>query len=275
MAIVFSGALLLAVFDDGLKEILTDPLQNPERWLETHPYITIGETVISEPSSSVIVLVLTIITLWVGLMFIKKSKKRSHFFWWGVSFLLTGTGAGLAGVSYQAFGYEIKCRGLETCFWTSWWEVAYMLCTVAGVGAAFIGIAYYIFSHQSQKFWMFYAVISSFVYMAIAVIGTVSSNRFLISFEFMVAFIGTGMGIISIQCLARYFIEKDSKTAKIVAIGAGMAATIALYFLALTSNFADALWERGIWFNANDVLHVLMIIWVLAVYWILAQPRTE
>ena len=275
ISIVFIGAFLVSLFGDELNKIQSEPLQSPESWLETHPYIVIGERVIAEPSSSVIVLILTLITLWVGLMFIKNTNRGSHLFWWGISFLLTGTGAGLAGVSYQAFGYELKCRGLESCLWTSWWEVTYMLCTVAGVGAAFIGIAYYIFSHKTQMFWLFYAVISSFIYMGVAVMGTFLANRFLISFEFMVAFIGVGMAVISIQCLTRYFKEKDFKTARILTIGAGMAVVISLYFLALTSNFAAALWERGIWFNENDLLHILMIIWVLVVYRLLLQTSTE
>ncbi len=265
------GAIFVGVFSGNLSEILVEPPRSGDLWFDSHPYLLIGDTVISEPSSSLIVLLLTVITLWAGLMFLRKGRESSHLFWWGISFLFTGLGAGLAGVSYQAFGYEIKCRGFEYCIWTSWWEITYMISTVAGVGAAFVGIAYYIFSGKAQKFWSFYAVASTLIYVIIAVFGTYSANRLLISFEFMIMFIGAGLAAISLQCLLHYFKEKDAKAVKILWIGAGIGVVIAIYFVALVSDFASALWEKGIWFNENDVLHVLMICWVLLVYRILSK----
>ncbi|MCK7485250.1 MAG: hypothetical protein MZU97_06595 [Bacillus subtilis] len=39
------------------------------------------------------------------------------------------------------------------------------------------------------------------------------------------------------------------------------------YFIALFSGHAIPLYEStGIWFNANDVLHVLIIVWAVAIY---------
>ena len=35
------------------------------------------------------------------------------------------------------------------------------------------------------------------------------------------------------------------------------------YYAYFLSEFKDALWEQGIWFTANDVLHVLLIFWML------------
>ncbi len=273
LGVVLLGAIFVGGVSGNLSEILVDPPQSSDSWFDTHPYLLIGDTVISEPSSSLIVLALTVITLWTALMFLRKGRESSHLFWFGISFLFTGLGAGLAGVSYQAFGYEIKCRGFEYCIWTSWWEVTYMISTVAGVGAAFVGIAYYIFSGKAQRFWSYYAVASTLIYVIIAVFGTYSANRLLISFEFMVTFIGAGLAAISLQSLLHYFKEKNSKAAKVLWIGAGIGAVITIYFAALVSDFAAALWERGIWFNENDVLHVLMIFWVLLVYRILSEKN--
>jgi len=41
---------------------------------------------------------------------------------------------------------------------------------------------------------------------------------------------------------------------------------IVIYFIGLTSGYAAHLWARGIWFNANDLLHLLLFGWVLYSY---------
>jgi hypothetical protein len=50
---------------------------------------------------------------------------------------------------------------------------------------------------------------------------------------------------------------------------------IVIYFIGLTSGFAALLWARGIWFNANDILHVLFFSWVLYSYSILRKSLID
>jgi hypothetical protein len=38
---------------------------------------------------------------------------------------------------------------------------------------------------------------------------------------------------------------------------------MAAYYLYMGSGFATVLWNRGIWFNENDVLHIGLILWMI------------
>ncbi len=58
-------------------------------------------------------------------------------------------------------------------------------------------------------------------------------------------------------------------------IGSALALVVVVYFIALISWFADVLWAKGIWFNANDVLHILMVGWVLYGYRTLATALKD
>ena len=37
------------------------------------------------------------------------------------------------------------------------------------------------------------------------------------------------------------------------------------YFIYLTGGYTQRLWAKGIWFSENDVLHVLVLLWLLYV----------
>ena len=50
---------------------------------------------------------------------------------------------------------------------------------------------------------------------------------------------------------------------------------IIVYYIALESNFASALWAKGIWFNEDDVLHIMMIIWILYIYKVLGKALLD
>ena len=70
-------------------------------------------------------LVFLLAGLWVasGVSFLRTRRGQRSRAWLGVALILGGVGAALAGVSYQAFSYELKCAGLELCRLTNGWEV--------------------------------------------------------------------------------------------------------------------------------------------------------
>jgi len=263
---VIFGLVMIVAFSNWLNALLLEPLITPEAWLESHPNLQIGNLIVSEPSSSLLIFLLAILYLRIAILFFRGHAGQQSRLWWGIFMLLFGLGAILAGVSYQAFSFELKCRGFDYCLWTSWWEIGYMICTVAGVGAAFIAAAYAVLSVMARLFWTAYALGSTLIYSGVATFGIISANRFLISFEMMIIFVLAGFLAIAANLSWQYRKTKNPLIMKILKVGVLLIAVIVIYFIGLTSGFAALLWSRGIWFNANDLLHVLLFGWVLYSY---------
>lgn len=264
--IIVIGLIIIGIFSGSLSVLLHEPQLTPDVWRQSHPYLEIGNLLISEPSSSLFIFLLAILYFRVAYLFIGGQDDQQSRLWWGIFMLLFGLGAILAGVSYQAFSFEIKCRGYDYCLWTSWWEISYMICTVAGVGAAFIAVAYAVLSQTARKFWTFYALASTVLYVGVVSFGTIAANRFLISFEMMIIFVMVGFLGIAVHSLRQYRQDRNPLIMSILKVGVLLVVVIVIYFIGLISGYAELLWARGIWFNANDLLHVLLFGWVLYSY---------
>jgi hypothetical protein len=150
-----------------------------------------------------------------------------------------------------------------------------MIFTVGGAGVAFIGIVYASLPERTYKFWHAYSLISTLVYVIVVIIGTIISNRFLISFEFMTFFCLIGGGILFIQVIGQLRSGGNPIILKIGGTWLLVVAVIVCYYIALLSGFASRLWAQGIWFNENDVLHVLMIAWILLMYKLLGKSLVD
>ena len=261
-----------------LDTIPYSPPQTPETWLQIQPYAEIHfgsqAIVFIQPSTSAIVYLLGLITIVVGLYFFKIRAGQRSRLWWGIALLLWGIGALLAGTSYEAFSYAIKCAGRDACLWTSWWEILYLIVSVWSIDAMMLAVACSSTTGKLRRGLSVYAILNAALYLILVMLGAFIPVKFLISFEFLLVVSAPGVLAFFVINGVRYF--KSKLTLDLVYLGTWiwLGITIAAYFLYLISGNTASLWAKGMWFSENDVLHIGLILWMFYIARILA-PRVN
>lgn len=216
-----------------------------------------------QPSSTLLVYLLGIIAIGVGLYFLRIRGSHQSRKWWGIALLLWGFGALFAGTSYQAFSYEIKCVGREFCSWTSWWEIIYLVLSVASVEAMILAGAFACCEGKWQKVLVYYAFVNIVSYVIAVLIGTFSLNKFMLSFELLLIVTAPSIFVLLLLNGWRYFKYRNKLDLTLAVTWIWLGITIGAYFLYLTLDIRDYFWERGFWFSENDVLHIGLISWMV------------
>jgi len=262
--------LLAASACGRLESIPCRPAQTPASWLASQPFVELTlasrRLVVMQPSSSAIVYLLALLTIAVGFYLLRIRERQRSRLWWGIALLLWGAGALLAGTSYQAFSYAIKCAGRATCAWTSWWEVGYLLLTVWAIDAMTLGTAHACMAGRGRRALATYATANAVLYTLVVLAGGFAPNRHLVSFELLVFFAAPGVGWMLGLNARRYRRQRRAGGGMDLALlGAwlGLILTLGAYLLYLVSGVTARLWARGIWFSENDVLHLGLILWML------------
>ncbi len=261
-----------------LETIKYDPPQTPDSWLKIQPHFDFsfgGQTqYFMQPSTTFWVYLLGVGTIALGFFFLKQLEDQRSRLWWGIAMLLWGLGAMLAGTSYEAFSYAIKCAGQTACLWTSWWEVLYLIVTVWSFDAIFIAVAYSSSNGTWQKVLIGYSVFNALAYLVLALAGSFIPVKFWISFEMLILVAAPGILIFFILNTWRYFKFKTKFDLVMIGTWLGLGITTAAYFLYYVSGTSDVLWAKGIWFTENDVLHLCLIAWMTYI-WRVAAPKTR
>jgi hypothetical protein len=249
-----------------LASIPFQPEQTPKSWLEIQPFTTvaIGATsfILVQPSSTALVYLLGIVTVIAGIYILRIQGSQQARRWWGIALLLWGLGASSAGTSYQAFSYEIKCAGKQICSWTSWWEIAYLLLSVASIDAMVVAGAYSGLTGKPRELAVRYATVNFVAYVAAIVIGVISLNRFLISFEMLLVFAAPNVLLLFVLNGRRFLQFRDAMDLALLVAWLWLGVTIGVYFAYWAFEVTDDLWHQGIWFSENDVLHIGLIGWM-------------
>ena len=244
-----------------------DPDLTPENWCTAQPCMKIRiaskEMIISQPMSSILVYSLGLLTVGVSLYFFQIKGNESSRLWWGVSLLLWGIGALVAGTSYQAFGYHIKCAGRQVCSWTSWWEVVYLMLQLVSINAMLVAIAYSCTTGAFQIVLLWYASVSSLLYVILICIGAMVPVKSLITFEFMVLVSAPVFILFCILNGWRFYMYRDSMDLALLGTWVILLMTMVAYWSYSKQGITQKWWSKGIWFSENDVLHVLLMFWML------------
>jgi hypothetical protein len=277
--IVFLLALLFLLTSCGrLDTIPYSPPQTPETWLQIQPYTEIqfgGQTVIFvQPSTTFFVYFLGVLTIVIGIYFLRIRNRQQCRLWWGIALLLWGLGALLAGTSYEAFSYAIKCAGRASCLWTSWWEILYLITTIWSVDAMLLAVAYSSITGKLRQALSVYAIANAALYFIIVMVGVFIPVKFLISFEFLLVFGFPGIFAFFVINGGRYRQFKQPLDLALLVAWIWLGITIIAYFVYYISGNATALWAKGIWFTENDVLHIGLIVWMLFIAFMVA-PKTK
>jgi len=266
-AFIFLLVLIVLIYWNQLDKILFFPAVTPEEWCVSQPCIEFElfslKIMLVQPSSTFFVYLLGFITIVIGICLIRIKKNQKFIFWWGIALLLWGTGAILAGTSYQAFSYEIKCAGRTFCIWTSLWEIFYLILSVGSVNAMLMAQTHLGERNKWSKIMVRYAPMNFIAYVIIVVIGTMIPIQFMISFELMLIFLAPTILFLLIINLLKYFSLKERIHRALVIIWISLILIIGFYFLYYMLDITNILWEQGIWFSENDILHIGLILWMI------------
>jgi hypothetical protein len=274
-----AGAAVLCSGCNALASIPANPPQSPASWLSMQPYVEFhtasGAIVLVQPTTTAIVYLLGIVALASGVYFLWIRGVERARLWWGIALLLWGAGALTAGTSYEAFSYHIKCVGRATCAWTSWWEVSYLLLTMASVNAIVVAQSFACAQGTLRTWLARYAAVHATLYTVMVLVGALVPFQTLISFEMLlIACVPSAVICLAIN-VQRCRATRGQIDRALLIAWAWMALTIAAYYLYLTSGWTQRLWERRIWFTENDVLHIGLVLWMMLLVRIVAPHLVD
>ena len=256
-----------------LDELIYAPPTTPQQWCEQRPCIAVGGTVLDEPLGSALVFLLAGLWLAAGTYFLVTRRDQSSRFWLGIALVLGGIGAALAGVSYQAFGYMLKCAGRDLCLLTDGFEVGYSVTQALSVSAMLIAVSCACATAGLRRGLIAYAALNAVVYGAVSIAGVMLPSALLLSYVVLMLFALPGILVVALISTRRYLRNHDALDRSLMISTLLLIVVQAAYFAYESAGLTATLWDdgRGIYFSENDVLHVGMMLWLAYVVSVLGK----
>jgi hypothetical protein len=266
-AVLLLAAVPLAACG-SLDELQYSPATTPEQWCDQRPCIEVGGTVFNEPLGSFLVFSLALLYIGVGIYFLVTRRAQHSRAWFGAFLILGGVGAALAGTSYQAFSYVLKCEGWDYCRLTSGFEVGYSVTQTFGVSAMLIAVAWACTTGGARRGFTIYAVVNAVLYVVITIIGVTAPNAALLSYSMLILFYLPGAIMIAVIAARRYRRDHDAMSRSILIALALQIVVQVAYYAYYAAGLTQTLWDDGdgFYFSENDVLHVGLILWLIYVW---------
>lgn len=261
-------ALPLAAFPltgcGRLDELTYDPPVTPQEWCLDRPCVEVGDSIVNEPLGTFLVFALAALWVGVGIYFLATRRGQRSRLWLGVALVLGGLGAAQAGVSYQAFSYQLKCAGLEVCRYTNGFEVGYSVTQAWSVSAMLVAVAFACTNGGARRGLIIYSVANAAIYCLLAITGVMLPSKFLLSFEVLMLFALPGIIIVIIVAARRYRLNHGPAERAIMWAAVLLVLVNVAYFTYYALGVTQTLWNQGagFYFSENDVLHVGMILWL-------------
>lgn len=254
------GILTLLLTGCGrIDELIYQPPTTPAEWCAQRPCVEVAGVTLAEPWSSALVFALALLWLGVGGYFLMSRGGQRSRTWFGVSLILGGLAAGSAGISYQAFSYELKCAGRDFCALTNGYEIAYSLMQVASMSAMVVAVAYALASERARRAITVYAVLNLIAYVAVTVAGVVLPSAFLLSFDLLLLFAVPALVIATVLAIRRW---QEPLARRILWVLVLLVLVQVAYLVYVALGITESLWASGIYVSANDGLHVGMVAWL-------------
>lgn len=233
-----------------------------------------GGTVLNEPLGTFLVFALAALWIAVGIYFIASRAGQRSRVWLGVALILGGIGAALAGVSYQAFSYVLKCQGWEYCRLTNGFEVGYSITQAVSVSAMLVAVAYACTSGRTRRALSIYAGLNVAVYLGVSAIGVMLPNALLLSFTVLMLFAVPGLVLVMVISGRHYRRDHDAMSRAILIAAILQVVVQIAYYGYYAAGITAMLWDsgNGFYFSENDVLHVGIVLWLVYV-WRALGPR--
>lgn len=261
------GAIAAVLAGCGrVDELIYQPPTTPAEWCAQRPCVEMAGVVLAEPWSSALVFLLALVWLGVGIYFLVTRRGQRSRMWFGTSLILGGLAAGSAGISYQAFSYELKCAGRDVCALTNGYEIAYSLLQVASMSAMVVAVAYALASARARRAITVYAALNLIVYVLVTIAGVLMPSAFLLSFELLLLFALPALVIAAVLAIRRW---SESLARRVIGVLVLLVLVQVAYLVYFALGVTESLWASGVYFSANDVLHVGMLAWLAVTAWAL------
>ena len=225
------------------------------------PCAYIGGTLVSQPSSTAIVFVLGLMFFCGGcyLLCTHKIDGVRHWsrIWWGLSQTVWGISVFFAGVSFQAFTYQLDCVGQYKCKDADWAALTYYALQNCGIQLFIVARAYRACRRHVIKA-AIYSGGNAVLYAALLAFGGPPFRVYEVSLVFMAPsfFILIGLNLFCIHDKILY-----------CAWGALGGSFVWMQIWKYAVPWREWYDAGGGWFSENDALHVGNMIFVIFAFW--------